>query len=282
MGLICPLIAIISAYSFLYSLESRVRSTLFFLVGIAGIAATQVRGAEITLILVLAVLGIGWAKARRRSTYIFIAGSIAFLLLAGVAVTVIGGERIWNRFNRGQETEGILSASGRTRVAADVIRYTIDHPQGMGYIAGIRASGISTNSDTSMHVVLSKIGGTDDSYMETLADAGWLALALYLVLLAKIAALGRRFAFRRASWTSLPNSATRHTLRCAVYMFMFCLLEELESSGFALPLRQEFYLQNIIIAIILGASTCVMIATPVPSPSSGQVTFWRRSSSPIV
>jgi O-antigen ligase len=282
MGIICPLIAIISAYSFLYSLESRVRSTVLFLVSIAGLAVTQVRGAELSLILVLAVLGMGWAKASKRSTYVFISVSIAFILLAGVAVTAIGAGRIWNTFNRGQDTEGILSASGRTGVWADVIRYTVDHPQGMGYIAGIRANRISTNSDTSMHVVLNRIGGTDNAYMQTLADAGWLSLALYLVLLAKIAALGWRFAFKRASSASLPNSVPRHALRCALCLFLLCLVEAMESSGFVLPLRQEFYFQNIIIAIILGASTSMMIANPVSARSLGRETSWRRSSWPIV
>src|SRR5271166_6564918 len=47
MPLTCPIIAIISAYTFLHSLEPRTRAAFFFFVGLCTTLATQSRGAEI-------------------------------------------------------------------------------------------------------------------------------------------------------------------------------------------------------------------------------------------
>jgi hypothetical protein len=260
VGVICPIIAIISAYSFLHSFESRVRSTLFFLVGIVGLATTQVRGAELALFIVFAISAIRCARTSRRAAHIFLFGCLASILIAGVFVATGAGERIWNTFNRGQDTEGILSASGRTSVWTWLIQQSLTHPQGMGYIAGIRAT-VRPEYETNLHLSLTYVGGTDNSYMETLADAGWLALALYLIMLAKTAALGWRFAGRRALEMPVPDRAARHAIRCSLLLFLFCLVTEMEGSTFVLPLRQEFYIQNIVIAIILGTSARMLIVS---------------------
>jgi len=259
MPIVCPLIVIISAYTFLHSLESRTRAALFFLVGLAGTLVIQTRGAELSLLVVLPAMAIGWAKSSVRSAQTLIAVGMFALLIGGVVVGVVGGGRIWITFNRGADTESFFTASGRAGVWADVIRYSLIHPQGMGYIAGIRASRISTSSNASMHVTLNHVGGTDNSYMEVLTDAGWLALALYLLMLVRTVALGWRFAKKDASSALASDIFVRHSIQCALWSLTYCLGEGMESSFYVVPLKQEFYIQYILIAIILGASASVLI-----------------------
>src|SRR5580698_604127 len=75
---VCPsIVAIVSAYTFLNSLESKVRSALFFLAGIAGTLVTQARGAELSLFLVLAVLVLSWARTNRKTAYLLVSTSMA-------------------------------------------------------------------------------------------------------------------------------------------------------------------------------------------------------------
>jgi hypothetical protein len=260
MPAICPIIAIISAYCFLYKLESRVRSAVFFLASVIALAVTQVRGAEISLLLVLAVLGIGWAKTSTRSAYIVISAFMVSIILAGVTLGAIGGGRIWKTFNRGQDLTDIVTASGRTLYWEDLIQYSLGHPQGMGYIAGIRHAHLGRYAMV-LHADLTGVGGTDNSYMEVLADAGWLALALYLTLLVKTIILGLRFTKKAHLLADDPDQNTRHALRCCLLLFMFFLIEGMEGSDFVIPLRQEFYFQFTIIAVILGASTSMLLAS---------------------
>jgi energy-coupling factor transporter transmembrane protein EcfT len=261
MSLFCSMIVIISAYTFLHSLESRMKAALFLLAGLCSITLTKIRGGEIALVIVLAVLGLGWAKRSKRAAQLLLSGLVAIILLAGMVLATIGGGTAWNTFNRGQDTSGILTASGRTIYWADLMLYCVDHPQGLGYITGIRQAKFGKFAHQ-MHADLFGVGGADNSYMEVLADAGWLALALYLVMLAKVVGLGWRFAKGKGSSGNLaPDILTRHALRCALLLFLFCLIEGMESSQFTLPLRQAFYIQNILIAIILGASTSLFIAS---------------------
>jgi hypothetical protein len=253
-------IAIISAYCFLHSLESRARSVLSFLAGVAGVLVTQARGVEISLFIVLAILAVGWGKTSKRAAYVLISAFMISALLVGSVVAVVGGDRIWNKFNRNQSTADILTASGRTGVWMFVIRSSLTNPQGMGYIAGIRKTR-RPEYGSILHASLYKVGGTDNSYMEVLADAGWLSLAMYLTVIFKTLALGWRLEKRQAlSGTPDVDSTTRHALRCAILLLVFCLLEGMEGSDFVIPLRQEFYMQNVIIALILGASTSMLIA----------------------
>jgi hypothetical protein len=259
MALICPIIAIISAYSFLHTLEPRTRAALFLLVGLAGTLPTQVRGAEISLFLVLVLLIAVSPKTGRRSTYLFIAGSTAFILVLGLIVGTVGGVRVWSKFNRGQDNEGIVTLSGRTGVWKSLIQYSMTHPQGTGYIAGIRRFHGGASAE-SMHGTLNNIGGTDNAYMETLADAGWLALLFYLIMLAKVAALGWLLVKRHTSIKPWSDRSAVDAIRCSLLLLIYCLGVGVEDTGFVNPLRQEFYIQNIIIAIILGASTCMLIA----------------------
>jgi len=130
MGNVGAFIAIISAFTFLYSLERRSWSVICFLIGVAATIVTQARGAEIALLLCLAILGFGWAKTGKRIAYLFVAGSMVAVMFACLAVAIIGPDRIWNKFNRGQETEDMLTLSGRTEVWADVIDSSLSHPKG--------------------------------------------------------------------------------------------------------------------------------------------------------
>jgi O-antigen ligase len=257
---ICPLIAIISAYAFLHSLESKARSTFFFLVGLTGTVITQSRGSELALILSFAILIAGWAKTSRRAAYVFISGFMASILLFGGLLGVVGGEHMWNSFNRGQSAQGIASASGRTDIWKFVIQYCMDHPQGMGYIAGFRiifrqyfALGLQVN--------VNRIGNGHNSYIDILADAGWLALTIYLITMVKIFRIGFRYAQEHTYMALASDSASRHTLRCALVLLIYCLANGMDTADFSVPLRAAFYLQNIIICLILGISARMIAAS---------------------
>jgi O-antigen ligase len=256
---ICPIIEIISVYSFLHSLESKGRSVLFFLVGLAGTLITQSRGSELSLLLSLAILGAGWAKTGKKPAYFFISSLMASILIFGAAVGAIGGGRIWSIVNRGQSSEGIASASGRTDIWKFTIQYCMAHPQGMGYVAGFRtkereyfASGSLSN--------LTVLGNAHNTYFQVLADAGWLALAVYLLMLAKLFALGRKFLRRPTVATAVTGNAAIHAIRCALLLLIFCLAEGMDGADFCVPLREPFYLQNIVVAIILGISARLLVA----------------------
>jgi O-antigen ligase len=258
MDLICPVIAIISAYSFLHALESRVRSVLFFLVGLAGTLLSQSRGAEIPLLIVLAIICIGLAKTSKRSAYLFISGFMAFILLVGAIVGTVGAGRIWLVFNRGN-TESFVEGSGRVDSAKVVIQYCMTHPLGMGYVTGLRSIE-KLIPDQSSHMI-SNMGGADNSYMEVLADSGWLGLALYLLIIGETVALGWHFAKKHSLETLAPDREVHHAIRCALLLLFYCLVNGMDSSEYVLPLRAGFYVQNIILAIILGASASMLIAS---------------------
>ncbi len=257
---ICPLIAIVSAYSFLHGLESRGRAVFFFLVGLTGTLITQSRGAELAVLLPLAILGAGWAKTGKRPAYFFISCLMASILFFGAAVGAIGGGRIWNVFNRGLNTQDIESASGRTDVWKFTIQYCTAHPQGMGYVAGFRtkereyfASGVLSN--------LTSLGNAHNTYMQTLSDAGWLALAVYLLMLAKIFALGWKFLRGPPVAMAVAGNGAIHAIRCALLLLIFCLAEGMDGADFCVPLREPFYLQNIVVAIVLGISARLLVAS---------------------
>jgi hypothetical protein len=260
VGLVCAFMAIVSAYCFLNSLEARIRSVQFFVIGVTGTVIMQSRGADIALFATLAVLAFGVAKTRRRFAYLLMSGLIASILLLGLVIGTIGGNRIWDTFNRGQDIANVKTASGRTTEWQYVIEYTVSHPQGMGYIAGIRRTH-RVGGDTSMHALLNRSGGSDNSYVETLGDAGWIALALYLTMLAKVVALGWRCAIRYSPAAFPAVASAVHAIRCALLLFIFYLIEGMDASTFVLPLQGGFYYQNITIAIILGASASILIAS---------------------
>jgi O-antigen ligase len=250
---ICPMIALISAYSFLHSLESRFRASIFFLIGLAGTLLTQIRGCEIALLLSLLFLASLWAKSSKRAMYLFISGLMASILFSVAVAAVVGPERIWNKFNRGQSVEGIESASGRTELWVFVVRYCVAHPWGMGYVDGFRVIfrqyfSLSTGQN------LSQLGTAHNTYLDVLAGAGWLALAVYLIIIAKTVRLAWRFASRETSPSPAMDSAPRHAIRCALVLLIFCLAYGMGATEFSAPMRAGFYILYIIIAIILGAS----------------------------
>jgi len=260
MSAICPMIAIISAYSFLHGLESRVRSVFFFLIGLAGELSTQTRGSELALLLCLAILGAGWAKTGRRTAYLFISCLMAFILFSGVLMGAVGGSRVWNIFNRGQDAQGIASASGRTDIWKFAVQYCLAHPQGMGYVAGFRmkerdyfAFGALSN--------LTGLGNAHNTYLQVLSDAGWLAMAIYLIILVKVIHGGWRFARAPAFETMESDSPSNHTIRCVLVLLVFFLANGMDSADCVVPLRAMFYWQNIAIAVILGISARLPVNT---------------------
>ena len=253
--IVCPVIAIISAYSFLHSLESKISSAFFFLASAAALVASQWRGAEISLILVLILLVIDWARMRKHFAIKVTTVAVTIALLIGLALAVFGSHRVWVALTHNQDREVLLGGSGRVEQWMALLHYSVDHPLGMGYVA--RTERPDLEGPWGQY----KIEGIDNGYLEVLGVAGWLALAVYAIILAKTAALGWRFATKRSFVGALHSGVTSDSIRCAVLLFTYCLLEQMENSEFAIPLRQSFYLQYILIAIILGQSAAVLNAS---------------------
>ena len=258
MPVICPIIAIISAHTLLYNLESRIRSVFFLFVGLAGTLITRSRGSEIALLFALAVVVIFWARLSRSTMYLFIFGFILIILLFSGFVEFIGTERIWNIFNRGEEVSGIQSASGRTYIWSFVLHYCISHPWGMGYVAGFRTL-FRNYYSPGLPLVMFRIGNAHNSFIQVLADAGWLALIIYLIMMARIAAVGWRTAKVPSTKYLEYGCAPGHVMACALALLVFCLVCGITGADFVVPMRASFYYQNVIIAIILGAYAKALI-----------------------
>jgi hypothetical protein len=248
----CPIVALISAYAFLHSLESRTKSAVLFTIGAAGTLATQTRGVEISLAVLLLMVGLNWAKTNKRLACVAISAVMASILFGGVVLGTIGAGPLWLFFNRGQSAETIATASGRTGVWRDQLVYCLIHPQGMGYIAGVRAFH-RRDYASNLHAALTNIGGTDNSYMEVLTDAGWLALGTYLTLLAKTISLSWRWAKPRRNLRAARGADDRF-FACCLFLLFFCLAEGMESSTYVIPMSGPFYAQNLLIALLLAAS----------------------------
>jgi hypothetical protein len=257
---VCPVIAIISAYSFLHSLEPRFRAFVFFLAGLAGTLMTQMRGSEIGLFVSLLLLAAGWAKSGKRAVYLFISGLMACILFCAAILAVIGPERIWNRFNRGQSAAGIESASGRTEAWAFAIKYCTTHPWGMGYVVGFRVA-FRQYFSLSTGQVLSRLGTAHNTFLDVLAGAGWLALAVYLIMMTKIIRLAWPFVGRHVSLDAAPGICSQHAVRCALVLLVFCFVYGMDTTEYSAPLRAGFYILYVIIAIILGASARLLVAS---------------------
>jgi O-antigen ligase len=289
-GIVPEAITIISAYTFLYSLEPRPRAAFFFLVGVAGTAASQMRGAEIVLLLVLAVMAVRWAITSRRTAHLFVAASFGLVLLFSISMVVIGAERVWNVFNRGQSISSIESLSGRTVIWKFIMQYVITHPQGMGYVAGMRAIFTQSFNLDYGKMNIASLGEAHNLYLQYLADAGWVALGLYLFLVFKIVALGLRFARKSVRPISAQYSEARHVLRCTLLLLLYVLGEGMENSEFALPLNQQFYAHWILVAIVLGICAWMIAETratarqklPDPAGTSAACSRLRISMKPLV
>jgi hypothetical protein len=263
VALICPMLAIISACAFQHSLEPKGRSACFFLVGLAGSLATRSRGCDLALLLTLSVLAFRWAKTGRRNRYIFFSGFLASILFFGVMLGAIGGGRIWSIVNKGQDAEGIATASGRTTMWNFVIQYCVKHPQGMGYVAGFRMI-FREQSGAALNLIPSSIGNAHNSHVQVLADAGWLALAIYLIMMTKVVRLAWRFANKRHFPGLAPDSLSRESMECLMFMLIYCFAEGMDTSGFSVPLTATSYWQNIIIALILGISARLIVSSRTP------------------
>ena len=267
VNVMCPIIAVISAYTFLFSLEPRRRSAFFFAVGAGGTLLGHSRGSYLALLVALALIGIIWAGSDRRSSYLFIASSFASVLLGGAMLAAGGGGRIWSYFNKGQDIQGIESASGRTDIWKFVVNYCMAHPLGMGYVAGFRKV-FKEYFALGLQLDVSRIGNAHNSFIDVLADAGWPALAVYLFVLIKIVALGWRYARRRVIFSTASERLTNHALRCTLVLLVLCFASGLDTADFSVPLRSIFYYQNIFVAIILGITARSIAASRAQRISS--------------
>jgi hypothetical protein len=259
VGLICGVIAIISAYTYLHSLESRSRAAVLFMVGFIGTFSTQSRGAEIALVVSLAFLGFTWAKIGRYTAYLFVSGFSLFILLFGMLIVSAGGERLWSIFNRGGDTRSFENASGRVEAWNYVIQYCMSRPWGMGYIVGFRIIFRSYTSFESGQS-LSHIGNAHSTFVQVLSDAGWLALAIYLIMLVKIVRLALRFANKHTYAMFTQYNSYRMTIECSLVMLLYFISSGVSAADYDIPLRVYYYWQFIIIAIILGISARLLAA----------------------
>ncbi len=257
MHLICPFIAIISAYAYLYSLESRWSSVSWFFVGLIGTALTRSRGPEIALFIILSILGLIWAQRNLRSAYFFATAALLSSLLVAFIFATGNSGQLWQSFNRGEDAEHIMTLSGRTDAWIEVISYCLKHPEGLGYISGLRASHFTAGSTDP---VQNRMGGTDNSYFQTLADGGWLGLALYLLILIKPLLLGWRQVRNRWGKGQNLETAWRHAISCSMLLLAFCMIDAMDVSEFALPMQQSFYFQWIALAILMGAISTITLA----------------------
>jgi len=209
-------------------------------------------GAAISLFLVLMVLGVGWARTKKHAVIILASAAAIFVLLAGLIAVTLGSSRISQGISHNQPVSEVMSGSGRVEEWEALMRYCVDHPQGMGYIAGVRYYRIGRFAPGTPFD--HQVGGTDNGYMEVLADAGWLALVTYAAMFARTAGLGWRIAKNHGFAHAAPSPDGFPALQCMLLVFLYCLLEQMENSDFVTPLRQCFYLQYILMAMILGAS----------------------------
>jgi O-antigen ligase len=232
----------------------------FFIVGLAGALSARSRGCELALLFTLSILVFRWAKTGKRTAYLFISGLLASMLLFSVTLGAVGGGSVWRIVNRGQSTEGILTASGRTAIWHFVIQYCLKHPQGMGYVAGFRMI-FREQSGAALKLVPTSIGNAHNGYFQVLADAGWLALAIFLIMLTKIVRLALRFASKTPHRGFTPDNLHRESIECLMLMLIYCLGEGMDTSGFMVSLTVASYWQNIIIAIILGISARALVAS---------------------
>lgn len=261
---ICPMMAIISAYTILYSLESRVISIFYFLVGMTGTVITQSRGCELALFLSLSILTFVRAGTGKRSAYIFLSGFSAAVLFSGIILAYVGGWRLWNLFNRGQSMVDIESASGRVNVWEFIVNYCILHPQGMGYISGFRSI-FRSYFALGLEFDVAHIGTAHNSFLQVLADAGWLAFSIYIIMIYKILTIGLHYARRSLLVVSISEVSTLHAIRCALILLIFCMAAGMNTAEFVLPLRAVFYIQFIIISVILASSAELMALARKPT-----------------
>lgn len=263
--LISAIIAIISAYSFLFRLEARRRAFSLFLIGLGGELSSKSRFGEAALFLCLLLTVIYWARISKRIASAAISASIAFASLALVVNGLAGRGRIWTIVNKGQSVASIRSASGRTEMWAFLFKYCLSHPQGMGYVAGFRIVFRQYFSLTSGQS-LSQLGTAHNTFLDVLAGAGWLALGIYLIMIVKMLMLAWRFAGRQRCSSSVLDQSTIHGLRCSMLLLIFCLSYGMGATEFSAPLRGSFYILYIIIAMILGASATLIAASRARSP----------------
>jgi O-antigen ligase len=183
---------------------------------------------------------------------------LAFILSSCIFISATGAERVWNYFNRGQSIEGIKSASGRTEIWAFVLKYCVVHPQGMGYVAGFRVL-FQQYFSLGSGLNVAAIGSAHNTYLDVLAGGGWLALALYMIILFKIIFIGLRTTGTYAVQSSELDSKVRHAMQCALILLAYCMLYGLGATEFSYPLRCAYYTVYVIIAIILGISARMIV-----------------------
>jgi O-antigen ligase len=137
----------------------------------------------------------------------------------------------------------------------------------MGYVAGFRTI-FRQYYSLGLPLVVSRIGNAHNSYIQVLADAGWPALAVYLIMIVRIVAVGWRAAKVPSSKIPEYGCAPGRVMACALALLFFCFACGITVADFVVPMRASYYYQNIIIAIILGAYARALIAARAKSRPS--------------
>jgi hypothetical protein len=136
----------------------------------------------------------------------------------------------------------------------------LKNPWGMGYVAGFRYY-FTRSFNLAYSADVTHLGNCHNSFVQVLADAGWLALVLYLMMNAGIVSLGWRFARKHAPVFTASDVEIQHVIRCALLLLLYCFVDGMDMADFDIPLRQPFYFQFIVVAIILGTATNMIVKT---------------------
>jgi O-antigen ligase len=120
----------------------------------------------------------------------------------------------------------------------------------MGYIAGFRIY-FKSYFALGIQVDTSRIGASHNSFIDVLADAGWPALAIYLCMLFLIVLYGWSSANMRPLGKMSAIDPFQHVIRCSLLLLFSFFINGMDTSDFSVPLRTSFYLQFIVISMIL-------------------------------
>jgi hypothetical protein len=89
-------------------------------------------------------------------------------------------------------------------------------------------------------------------------------------MMVKIVLLGWHNGKNRGLATVASDVASQQAIQCALVLLVFCFVDGIDSSEFSVPLRAAFYIQNLIVAIILGLSSSMIVSSRAQHISSGK------------
>lgn len=250
-----PVIEFLSLYFLLHKIDKPKKGSFFVVFGVIGTLASASRGAIIATLLIMAVIAFVWAsdssaRRLRLTTSLLVMSAIAI-----VVVIVIGGDKLWTVFNRGESTADIEQASGRTYLWRIVLSLVANKPQGLGYVAGFRSAMVS-RFDIYFNGDITHLGSAHNTFLQYLLDGGWLGLLCFIIMTVQLGLLVHHFIRKRS--VRKASAPAYHALCCGAAIELYCLINGVESSAYNIPLQQSFYLQHIAYALMLGGAASLM------------------------